>query len=222
MIKDYYKTLGIVPSASAEEVTASFRLLAKKLHPDVNKEPRASRRFCEVCEAYGMLRYPLRRAEYDRLYYQSRDAGRTVSATKGSDSDMRVHAWAKASAARAEEYSKMTYREFASIVLSNVSHAGRLGCMVYCFFGGALWLVGMGISVLAVNPLGLILVGLGVWVAIRGVKRVKEERLRHKFERGILSGGRLVCPQCGDDVRSHSPADHSYACATCGWAIRIE
>ena len=37
--KDYYETLGISKGASADEIKKAYRTLAKKYHPDVNKEP---------------------------------------------------------------------------------------------------------------------------------------------------------------------------------------
>ena len=43
--KDYYATLGVSKDASTEEIRKAFQQKARKLHPDVNKEPDAEERF---------------------------------------------------------------------------------------------------------------------------------------------------------------------------------
>ena len=53
--RDYYEVLGVSRSATAEDVKNAFRSLARKYHPDVNKEPDAEERFKEINEAYGVL-----------------------------------------------------------------------------------------------------------------------------------------------------------------------
>ena len=64
--RDYYEVLGVSRSATAEDVKNAFRSLARKYHPDVNKEPDAEERFKEINEAYGVLSDPEKRAAYDR------------------------------------------------------------------------------------------------------------------------------------------------------------
>jgi len=65
--KDYYKILGVEPSADEKTIKAAYRKLARKYHPDVSKEPNAEAHFKEANEAYDALSSPEKRAEYDEL-----------------------------------------------------------------------------------------------------------------------------------------------------------
>jgi len=65
--KDYYKTMGVEPGASADEIKRAYRKLARKYHPDVSNEADAEARFKEVGEAYEVLRDPEKREQYDQL-----------------------------------------------------------------------------------------------------------------------------------------------------------
>ena len=65
--RDYYRTLGVPKTASAEDIKAAYRRLARKYHPDVSEEPDAERRFKEVGEAYEVLRDADKRTAYDQL-----------------------------------------------------------------------------------------------------------------------------------------------------------
>ena len=67
MAKDYYKTLGVDKNASNEEIKRAFRKMAKKYHPDVNKEEGAQEKFKEIGEAYSVLSDPNKRKQYDQF-----------------------------------------------------------------------------------------------------------------------------------------------------------
>ncbi|MFE8070201.1 DnaJ C-terminal domain-containing protein [Marinobacteraceae bacterium S3BR75-40.1] len=74
--KDYYKILGVDPEADSAEIKKAYRRLARKYHPDVNKEPEAEDQFKEVGEAYEVLKDPGKRAEYDQIrQYGTQSAG---------------------------------------------------------------------------------------------------------------------------------------------------
>jgi len=66
--KDYYKTLGVPRTATADEIRKAFRSLARRYHPDVAKEKKqAEEKFKEINEAYEVLGDPEKRAKYDAL-----------------------------------------------------------------------------------------------------------------------------------------------------------
>jgi curved DNA-binding protein len=65
--KDYYKVLGVERDAAAETIKSAYRKLARKHHPDINKEKGAEDRFKEISEAYEVLKDPEKRAAYDQV-----------------------------------------------------------------------------------------------------------------------------------------------------------
>jgi len=82
--RDYYEVLGVPRDASAEDIRRAYRSLARKYHPDVNKDPEAEDRFKEIAEAYEVLRDDEKRERYDRLG-QNWKAGQDVSGASGFD-----------------------------------------------------------------------------------------------------------------------------------------
>src|SRR6187200_1467446 len=63
---DYYKVLGVDKKASQDDIKKAYRKLARKYHPDTNKEAGAEERFKEISEAYDVLSDPEKRKKYDR------------------------------------------------------------------------------------------------------------------------------------------------------------
>ncbi|MFF7158974.1 DnaJ C-terminal domain-containing protein [Streptomyces sp. NPDC008139] len=67
MAEDYYEVLGVPRSADAAEIQQAFRTLARRYHPDVNRDPAAEERFKQINEAYSVLSDPGTRSRYDRF-----------------------------------------------------------------------------------------------------------------------------------------------------------
>lgn len=67
MAEDYYKTLGLSRSASADDVQKAYRELARKYHPDLNPDDKtAKKKFQEVQQAFEVLNDASKRELYDR------------------------------------------------------------------------------------------------------------------------------------------------------------
>jgi molecular chaperone DnaJ len=67
MAGDYYEILGVNRNADKEEIKRAYRRLARKYHPDVNKDAGAEEKFKEINRAYEVLSDPEVKGRYDRF-----------------------------------------------------------------------------------------------------------------------------------------------------------
>lgn len=82
--RDYYEVLGVSRDASDDEIKKAYRRLARKYHPDVNKDdPDAEAKFKEIGEAYKVLSNPEARAQYDRFGHAAFEGAQGAGASQG-------------------------------------------------------------------------------------------------------------------------------------------
>ncbi|KAM6352698.1 dnaJ homolog subfamily A member 3, mitochondrial isoform 1-T1 [Alca torda] len=74
--EDYYQVLGVPRTASQKEIKKAYYQLAKKYHPDTNKDdPKAKEKFSQLAEAYEVLSDEVKRKQYDAYGTASFDPG---------------------------------------------------------------------------------------------------------------------------------------------------
>ncbi|KAK9069508.1 hypothetical protein SSX86_011412 [Deinandra increscens subsp. villosa] len=82
---DHYQVLGVPQNASRDDIKKAFHALAKKYHPDANKNnPSSKRKFQQIREAYEVLQDSEKRAEYDMLKQQSQEREHTNYSFRGT------------------------------------------------------------------------------------------------------------------------------------------
>lgn len=88
--RDPYHVLGVNPSASDEEIKRAYRKLARRHHPDLNNNSKASEaRFKELAEAYEVLADSEKRRRYDMFGYDGLDAAARSYGSSGGRGPVR-------------------------------------------------------------------------------------------------------------------------------------
>src|SRR5437660_12530975 len=86
---DYYELLGVPRKATAKDIRAAFRKLARKYHPDLNPGDKAAEeKFKQLQEAYDVLSDSKKRQMYDQYGFYSENAPAGDHATAGGDSNV--------------------------------------------------------------------------------------------------------------------------------------
>ena len=95
-MKNYYSILGITNKANADEIKKAFRMLAKKYHPDVNRNfVVGDESFKEIQEAYMILSNPQKRIFYDQklkfIRYKNQNTFRAKPINNSANAPINFH-----------------------------------------------------------------------------------------------------------------------------------
>ena len=107
MAEDYYKTLGVARDASADDIQAAYRKLARKYHPDLNPDDKtAKQKFQEVQAAFDVLNDASKRELYDRYgsSFESMGAGGGPRTGSGPWTNAPGGGWTGGTGAGGEEF----------------------------------------------------------------------------------------------------------------------
>ncbi|MCX6350406.1 MAG: DnaJ domain-containing protein [Bacteroidetes bacterium] len=131
---NYYEILGVDAYADVGEIKSAFRKLARKYHPDVNKDHDAKTRFELIYIAYEILTDPMKRRFYDELQ-------------EGKKADISFTDYETSARTQAGSFSAMDYEDFDETVLSKIQfHANQSVGLFFCF---GLLFMGMLLALLA-------------------------------------------------------------------------
>lgn len=114
--KDYYKIMGVPEDASADGIKKAYRTLARKHHPDLNKDTDSADKFKELGEAYEVLKDPAKREEYDQLRKYGATAGGEFKPPPGwhSDADFSGGGYTTADAAEFSDFFESLFGQRAA------------------------------------------------------------------------------------------------------------
>lgn len=178
-VKDYYRILELLPNASLNDIKKAYKKLALKYHPDSHSGLKDANTFIEVTEAYEVLSDPIKRREYDELYFNNVHTSISILSKQKN--------WEDFGREKATQYSALNLKEFSKrleVELKlNVQYFPRI------YFIG--FLIVISVYMLASVPtlfkkdtaIGIIsillILVMGFWaynLSIAGIKKYKAER----------------------------------------------
>ena len=110
-MKNYYNILGVTPDSSLEDIKIAFRRLARKYHPDVNKD--GTKRFIDISEAYETLSDAKKRLQYDTINGFFKSSSREKSEKKRTSSKQAQNEYKKRAGSKNFTEPEFSKKEFS-------------------------------------------------------------------------------------------------------------
>jgi molecular chaperone DnaJ len=230
--KDYYGTLGVKKTASAEDIRKAFRKLARKYHPDVNPDKSAEEKFKAISEANDVLSDPKKRKIYDQLGFYSDNIDPAAAEAYARGGGFGAGGFGASNGAAAgrggEEYQEVPF-DFSGFDFSDIAEGARRSSgasgggfrdIFSNMFGGG------GRPETAPRPMpGSDLeyqMNVGFWQAIKGAELQLSvphlESCANCHGRGYLESPG-VCPECkgkGQITQKSGSMKFNMPCPRCG------
>jgi len=161
---NYYDILKVDTTTSTNEIKQSFKILAKKYHPDLNKEPNAQENFILIFEAYSILIDVNKRKTYDDI----------IKYRENNIFKENLNNWTYEAKKEANYYSKKPYKDFESKFESTLLSFGFLLNVIGMMFVPILFLLLMGIETFKKYYLIAIIINI-IWILyiVIGIKKNK-------------------------------------------------
>ena len=233
--KDYYGTLGIKKTATADEIRKAFRKLARKYHPDVNPgDKKAEEKFKEISEANDVLSDEKKRKIFDQLGFYSDSIDPAAAEAYARGGGQGGFGGGAASGARGQG----APFDFSGFDFSGFQGGGRQGAAQDPGYGGgfrdifsSMFSGGGGARAPRGPQPGTDLeyqVEIDFWTAIRGgVTRLEIERQEQCgtcHGKGVR-GGSTECPEChgtGQVTQMGGRMKFNVQCPRCGGSGKLQ
>jgi molecular chaperone DnaJ len=236
--KDYYSTLGIKKTATADEIRKAFRKAARKYHPDVNPgDKKAEEKFKEISEANDVLSDDKKRKIYDQFgfYSDNIDPAAAEAAARGGygpgggGRTYTTHTGGRAGQEVPFDFGGFDFSDFQSGGREEQSGGGGFGGSFKDIFSG---MFNGGKQAAARGPQpGTDLeyqVSVDFWTAVRGgVARLEIQRQEvcPTCKGKSTTGGSMECPEChgsGQVTQMGGRMKFNIQCPRCGGTGKVQ
>jgi molecular chaperone DnaJ len=238
--KDYYGTLGVKKTATADDIRKAFRKAARKYHPDVNPgDKKAEEKFKEISEANDVLSDDKKRKIYDQFgfYSDNIDPAAAEAAARGGygggfsgGGGGRARSGGRAGQEVPFDFGGFDFSDFTSTAGRQQESAGGFGGSFRDIFSGMF--TGGGGQKAARGPQpGTDLeyqVSVDFWTAVRGgVTRLEIQRQEvcPSCKGKSTTGGSIECPEChgsGQVTQMGGRMKFNIQCPQCGGSGKIQ